>query len=132
MANVTVTTNNTVKQFKHVGREPIPAPQTATGSGGSVTYTFPKEANGNGVVIERVDMSFGATPTAPSVQISDGTITWGPYNLPTTLSQTPLQFSPPLLFNTAAATSVVVTLSDTGPVAKTLSAVGYLYGPHLL
>lgn len=128
MANIAVTNPLIVGRYKHTGREPVRSPQTATGAGASVTYTFTKVAGGPGIVIDRIDYSFGAAPTAPTLQISDGTLVWGPHNLEAAAGGEFVAFDPPMLFDTSAATSVVATIADTGPVAKTMSVRGWIDG----
>ena len=133
MANVTLSTVPLVGRYKHTGREPGRAPNTASGNSGSVTFTINKVAAATGIpqqpiAVDRIDFSFGAAPTAPTVQISDGTITWGPHDVVAAVGLTSIVFDPPLLFDTAAAATVVATVADTGPVAKTLSMRGYTEG----
>lgn len=132
MANVTVSTPPTVGRYKHTGREPGAAQATATGTG-STTVTFTKAAGSStmpnyGICIDRIDVSFATAPSAPTIQISDGTVTWGPHNLTAAAGLVSITFDPPILFNTAAATSIVVTAAEGGSVAKTLSVRGWIDG----
>ncbi len=133
MANQTVATPPVVGRYKHTGREPGVANATATGTG-STTVTFTKIAAvagttpNSGICIDRIDVSFAAVAANPTIAITDGTVTWGPHNLSTAAGLTSITFDPPLLFNTPAATSVVVTAAEGGVVAKTLSVRGWIDG----
>lgn len=97
-----------VKQFW-----PILANEMATGvaGGGSATVTGLSPSAQKGTGVAYIDFGYRVAPTAGSIQISDGTLTWGPFTITLAGLQT-RAFDPPLLFGKG--NTVTVTLADGG------------------
>lgn len=125
-------TSGTVRDYgrsKHVSKEAIPiavagqAVGTASGSNAAVTLVPPSD---RGVCLTNIDFAYRTVATAPAtIQASDGTLTWGPFNLALAFGLNRIVFDPPLLFTKGA--TVTVTLLD-GTAVKDLMAWGYVEG----
>jgi hypothetical protein len=129
-------------RHKNFQKEPIPfnANLFVSASGDCVvTITKspaaagPPQTENVGIVISEIQIGIGALATAPTIQIADNipTQTWGPFHLPVAVGYYSVVFDPPILFNAAAATSVIVTLHDGGNVLKDLYVIGYVDGTEM-
>ncbi len=107
---------------------PIPADNGSNSGtvagGGAATLVVSAGTTGAMVGITSVDWSYAVAPTSGSIQISDGTTTWGPFPVTVAGFQTKV-FNPPLLF--AKNTAVTVTLAD-GSQSKCLAVSAVFYG----
>lgn len=117
-------------RHKNIQKEPLPvltnAMASGVASGGAATVVFTAPA-GVGVCIDYIDYAYRTSPTAGSIQISDGTLTWGPFTI-AAAGKNRDNFDPPLLFTKGA--NVTVTLAD-GSVTKDLFAQGHIDGNEL-
>jgi hypothetical protein len=117
-------------RHKNIQKEPLPvlanAMQTGVASGSAATVVFTCPAGSN-VCIDYIDYAYRTTPTAGSIQISDGTLTWGPFTI-AAAGKNRDNFDPPLLFTKGA--NVTVTLAD-GSVTKDLFAQGHVDGTEV-
>ncbi len=114
-------------RHKNFQKEPLPVltngMQAGVASGGAATVVLTAPA-GAGGCIDYIDYAYRTTPTAGSIQISDGTLTWGPFTI-AAAGKNRDNFDPPLLFSKGA--NVTVTLAD-GSVTKDLFAQGHIDG----
>lgn len=127
-----LTTTGTLRDYrpgKHIAKEPIPIAVAgadiahASGSNAAVTLV-PDTARG--VALTNIDFAYRTVATAPTtIQASDGTLTWGPFQVPLAFGLNRIVFDPPLLFTKGA--TVTVTLLD-GTAVKDLMAWGYIEG----
>lgn len=112
---------------KTVAKQPLPivanemSAAVASGGAATVVFTCPSDRN---VAIACLDFGYRVAPTAGSIQISDGTLTWGPFTVVLAGLQT-RTFDPPLLFTKGA--NVTVTMADGGQI-KDLYAKGIVEG----
>lgn len=132
MALASAGTMRDYSRNKHVSKEPIPiavaGQAVGTASGGNATVTLVPPSD-KGVCLTNIDFAYRTIATAPaSIQASDGTLTWGPFNLAIAFGLNRLVFDPPLLFTKGA--TVTVTLLD-GTAIKDLMAWGYTEGQSL-
>lgn len=127
MANATT---NIYGRHKNFQEEPMgfTANQLSAGvaSGGAATVVFTCPTD-KGVAVDYVDFGYRVAPTSGSIQISDGTLTWGPFTVILGGLQT-RTFRPPLLFSKNA--NVTVTLAD-GSQTKDLFAQAHVDGVSL-
>lgn len=114
---------------KKVSKESVPlavwAQVSGVASGGNAAVTLPAPAD-RGVCLTNIDYGYRTVATAPAtIQASDGTLTWGPFNLPLAFGLNRIVFDPPMQFTKGA--TVTVTLLD-GTAVKDLMACGYVEG----
>lgn len=112
---------------KKTHKEPLLVPanamQSGIASGGAATVVYTCPA-GAAIAVDYIDYAYRTTPTSGSIQISDGTLTWGPFTI-AAAGKNRDNFDPPLLFTKG--TNVTVTLAD-GSVTKDLFALAHVEG----
>ncbi len=133
MALGTAGTTIGLNRIKTIAKRPIPltsagqAVGVASGGNATVTVVPPSDA---GVALTNIDYAYRTVATAPAtLQASDGTLTWGPFNLALAFGLNRIVFDPPLLFTKGA--TVTVTLLD-GTASKDLMAWGYYEGQGMV
>src|SRR3974390_3334936 len=120
-------------RHQHIGKKPrliqaatssVAEQQTNIASGGNASIVVTPPAD-RGVVLEYIHLGYRVATATGSIQASDGTNTWGPFQVVVAgLVQIP--FDPPLLFAKGAA--LTVTMAD-GSQAKDLYVGSHIDGP---
>jgi len=125
-------------RHKNVQKEPIPFQANALGitASGSAVVTFDYPKSNVGIAIHQLVWSFHATPTTPSITIqdTDGTIVWGPFDVTVAVGHQSLMFDPPLLFTQADAdadANLVITVAG-GAILTTLYVTAAIDGTELV
>ena len=112
MANVTPLHYGRHKNFQ---KEPLPvqtnAMATSIAGGGAAVVTIAPGPKGS-ACIDYVDFDYRVATATGSIQITDGTLTWGPFTIVVAGLQT-REFDPPLGPFTAGS-AVTVSLGDGG------------------
>jgi hypothetical protein len=128
MANVTTLHTG---RHKNVQKEPLPvqtnamATSVASGGAAAVTYACPA---GAAISVDYIDYGYRVASATGSIQITDGTLTWGPFEVIVGGLQT-REFDPPLGPFTKG-TNVYATLSDGGQT-KDLFMQAHLEGTEV-